>query len=155
MTKSTVSNDKFVIERTYNIPVAQVYQAWADPRLKARWFAGSIEALGDTYTLDFRVGGHETNRGGPPGGPIYAYDSEFRDIVTEQRIIYTYEMFAEDDRISVSVATVEFHAEGASTRLVLTEQSVFLDGLDNSGQREGGTKHLLDSLASFLETDAT
>ena len=76
------------------------------PLLKARWFAGSAEALGAGYELDFRVGGREVNRGGPPGGPVYTYESEFRDIVPEQRIVYTYEMYADETRISVSVAPV-------------------------------------------------
>ena len=106
MTLSTVAHETFVIERTYDVPVAQTFRAWADPLLKARWFAGSAEALGAGYELDFRVGGREVNRGGPPGGPVYTYKSEFRDIVPEQRIVYTYEMYADEVRISVSVATV-------------------------------------------------
>ena len=96
MTLSTVAHETFVIERTYDVPVAQTFRAWADPVLKARWFAGSAEALGAGYELDFRVGGRETNRGGPPGGPVYTYESEFRDIVPEQRIVYTYEMIADE-----------------------------------------------------------
>jgi uncharacterized protein YndB with AHSA1/START domain len=154
MTASTVAHDTFVIERTYDVPVGQVFRAWADPMLKARWFAGSADALESGYELDFRVGGHEVNRGGPPGGPIYSYDSQFRDIVPEQRIIYTYEMSADDNRISVSVATVEFHGHDGTTHLVITEQGVFLDGHDNAAQREEGTRSLLDSLATILQAEA-
>ena len=69
MSLSTVAHGTFVIERIYDVPVAHTFRAWADPLLKARWFAGSAEALGAGYELDFRVGGRETNRGGPPGGP--------------------------------------------------------------------------------------
>ena len=150
MTRSTVAHDTFVIERTYPVPVAQTFRAWADPLLKARWFAGSAEALGATYDLDFRVGGREVNRGGPPGGPVYTYEAEFRDIVPEERIVYTYEMHADDARISVSVATILFDSHDGTSQLVLTEQGVFLDGLDTVVQREEGTRSLLDSLAAFL-----
>jgi uncharacterized protein YndB with AHSA1/START domain len=150
MTLSTLSHDTFVIERIYNIPVDHVFRAWADPKLKARWFAGSVEALNAGYDLDFRVGGREVNRGGPLDGPVYMYDSRFNDIVPEQRIVYTYEMYADDDRISVSVATVQFNSVEAGTRLILTEQGVFLDGLDTVAQREEGTRSLLDSLAASL-----
>ena len=155
MTLTTVSHDAFVIERSYNAPVAQVFKAWADPTLKAHWFAGSVDALGAGYELDFRVGGRELNRGGPPGGPLYTYESRFHDIVAEQRIVYTYEMYADEDRISVSVATIEFFSQGASTRLVLTEQGVFLDGHDTATQREEGTRSVLDSLATSLSGDAS
>lgn len=150
MTLTTVDHDTFVIERTYDAPVAEVFRAWADPALKAHWFAGSVDALANGYELDFRVGGREVNRGGPPGGPVYRYESRFHDIVPEQRIVYTYEMSADEARISVSVATIEFHGEGSTTRLVLTEQGVFLDGHDQSAQREEGTRSLLESLASSL-----
>ena len=56
MTLSTVAHDTFVIERTYDVAVAQIFRAWADPKLKARWFAGSVDALGAGYELDFRWG---------------------------------------------------------------------------------------------------
>lgn len=148
MTPFTVTHDTFVIERTYDVPIAQVFEAWADPKLKARWFAGSAEALGADYRLDFRVGGHEVNRGGAPGGSVYTYDSEFRDIVPGQRIVYTYEMFADENRLSVSVATLQFLNQGATTRLILTEQGVFLDDADTAAQREEGTRALLGTLVS-------
>ncbi len=150
MSLFTAAHETFVIERTYDVPVEQTFRAWADPLLKAHWFAGSAEALGSGYELDFRVGGREVNRGGPPGGPIYIYESEFRDIIPEERIVYTYEMYADESRISVSVATVLFSGHGATTRLVLTEQGVFLDGHDTVAQREAGTHSLLDSLAATL-----
>jgi uncharacterized protein YndB with AHSA1/START domain len=153
MTAPTAAHDTFVIERDYDILVARVFRAWADPLLKARWFAGSTDALGDSYGLDFRVGGRETNRGGPPGGPTFTYESVFRDIVPGRRIVYTYEMHADDDRISVSVATVEFRGDGSTTHLRLTEQGVFLDGHDTSAQREEGTRSLLDSLGTTLQGD--
>jgi uncharacterized protein YndB with AHSA1/START domain len=150
MTTSTAAHDTFVIERDYDVPVTEVFRAWADPRLKARWFTGSVDSLGEGYELDFRVGGREVNRGGPPGGPVYTYESVFRDIVPDQRIVYTYEMHAGEDRISVSVATVEFRGDGSATHLRLTEQGVFLDGHDTSAQREEGTRALLTSLGASL-----
>jgi uncharacterized protein YndB with AHSA1/START domain len=154
MNVSTVSCDTFVIERSYEVPLSQVFRAWSDPELKARWFAGSADALGADYELDFRIGGHEVNSGGPPGGPVFTYDAEYRDIVPGQRIVYTYEMFADENRLSVSVATVQFHDRGATTQLVLTEQGVFLDGHDTAAQREEGTRGFLDSLAQILDGGA-
>lgn len=31
----------FVIERTYDAPPARVFAAWAEPKAKAQWFAGT------------------------------------------------------------------------------------------------------------------
>ena len=152
MTQSSIAHETFVVERIYDAPIAQVFRAWADPVRKARWFAGSADALGAGYELDFRVGGREVNRGGPPGGPVYTYESRFNDIVPEERIIYTYEMHADETRISVSVATVQFRPKTTSTQLIITEQGAFLDGHDTVAHREEGTRSLLDSLAAILNS---
>jgi methyl-accepting chemotaxis protein len=40
---------------------------------------------------------------------------------------------------------------GTGTRLVYTEQAVFLDGYDDAGGREQGTRGLFDQLARYLE----
>jgi len=153
MTRSNVTHDTFVLVRDFDSPVQDVFRAWADPGRKARWFAGSSDALGTSYELDFQVGGREVNRGGPPGGTVFTYSAEFRDIVIDQRIVYTYEMLADDTRISVTVATIEFYGSTGVTQLVLTEQGVFLDGHDTSVQREEGTRSLLESLAASLAGD--
>jgi uncharacterized protein YndB with AHSA1/START domain len=147
---STVAHDTFVITRTYDFPVADVFRAWSDPKLKARWFAGSVDALGNGYELDFQVGGREVNRGGPPGGSVYTFTAQFCDIVELHRIVYTTEMLAGDTRISVTLASVEFHASGGGTQLVFTEHGAFLDGNETAAQREEGTRSLLDALATSL-----
>ena len=51
----------------------------------------------------------------------------------------------------MSVATVELVAEGTGTRLTLTEQGAYLDGLDQPSQREKGTTELMDKLGSALD----
>jgi hypothetical protein len=61
-----------------------------------------------------------------------------------------FDMTLNGDRISVSVATVEFAPEGSGTRLTLTEQGVFLDGLDKVEDREHGTRDLVDKLAEVV-----
>ena len=74
----------------------------------------------------------------------------YHDIVPNQRIVYAYEMLMDGRRISVSVATVELVPEGEGTRMIVTEQGAFLDGLDNSRQREEGTRQLMDALEAAL-----
>jgi hypothetical protein len=47
---------------------------------------------------------------------------------------------------------VELGAEGSGTRLVFTEQGVFLDGYDGAEERVHGTGELLDSLGRTFES---
>jgi uncharacterized protein YndB with AHSA1/START domain len=154
VTERTVTHGTFVIERTYDATPARVFAAFADPALKQRWFGDS--AMGAAhYELDFRVGGRELSQGTIPDGPTFIYDARFQDIVPDQRIIHTYEMHIDGQRISVSVATIEFKPEGNATRLVFTEQGAFLDGLDNPAEREHGTRELLDALGGELARPTT
>jgi uncharacterized protein YndB with AHSA1/START domain len=43
--------------------------------------------------------------------------------------------------------------EGAGIRLVLTEQGAYLDGFDDTGERERGTAELLDALGAELRPE--
>jgi uncharacterized protein YndB with AHSA1/START domain len=74
--------------------------------------------------------------------------------VPDERIVYTYAMYLDDTRISVSVATVEFKPAVAGTRLIVTEQAAFLDGHDIPAQREQGTRDLLDALGVELARES-
>lgn len=147
----SVVHDTFVIERIYDATPERVYAAWSDPKAKAQWFAGPDEFEESDHELDFRVGGHESMSGGLPDGPTYSYKSTIQDFVSNERIIYTYHMHLDGKQISVSVATIEFHGAGDGTRLVVTEQGAYLDGLDDPRQREQGTKELLDALNRYLQ----
>jgi uncharacterized protein YndB with AHSA1/START domain len=138
-----------VIERTYDASPERVFDAWSDPAAKARWF-GPPEKPEGAYSLDFRVGGSEHLSIASPDGPVYSFDAVYQDIVPGQRIVYTYDMHKDQARISVSVATIEIEGLGAGTQLTLTEQGVFLDGLDTSAEREHGTNVLMDTLGGYL-----
>jgi uncharacterized protein YndB with AHSA1/START domain len=70
--------------------------------------------------------------------------------VPDERIVYAYEMHMDDVKISVSLATVEFKPDGAGTRMIFTEQGVFLDSFEDGGGREQGTRVLLDQLGAAL-----
>jgi len=154
MSERSTHHATFVIERTYAASPARVFNAWADPAAKARWFAGPDEWEQGEREFDFRVGGREHLTGGPPGGPVHSFDALYQDIVPDERIVYTYEMRSDDRRISVSLATVELRPAGGGTRLVLTEQGVFLDGVDDPSAREQGTRDLLANLEAELQRES-
>lgn len=85
------------------------------------------------------------------GDDDFIYDVSYRDIVPDNRIIYTYEMQMNGKRISVSIATIEFTPTTSGTRMVLREDGAYLDGLDTSAQREAGTNYLMDQVGLWLD----
>jgi uncharacterized protein YndB with AHSA1/START domain len=150
MTLRSTEHATFSIERKYKQTPARVFAAWAEPEAKARWFVGPSDSRSEGYQLDFRVGGREHLEVHMAAGKVHRFDCVYQDIVPGERIVYSYDMHIGEARISVSLATIEFKANGAGTRLVFTEQAVFLDGYDDAGSRERGTAKLLDKLEGSL-----
>ena len=146
----SVVHSTFTIERAYAVPPARVFAAWADPTAKARWFAGPD----GEHELDFRVGGREINRGRNDAGGVLTFESVYRDIVPERRIVYASTLFTGDTVATVSITTVELHPDDARTRLELVEQDTFLDGLEEPADRHTGTGQWLDALGSQLAARA-
>ena len=154
MSGRAVVHADFTIGRRYDASPARVFAAFADPIAKRRWSACHDEGAQGEYSLDFREGGLETMRGAPGPGGVYAMKAIFHEIVPRERIVYSYEMLRDDVRLSVSLVTLEFRGDGAGTRLVFTEQAVFLDGHDSPQMREQGTGIGFDRLAEELARQA-
>lgn len=149
MTERSIVHGTFTVERTYRHAPAVVFGAWAKPEFKRQWFGSPKEGNADDI-FEFRVGGREFNEG-KMGNDVYTYDVLYQDIVENNRIIYTYQMKLNGQRISVSVATIELRPDAGGTKLVLREDGAFLDGLDTVEQREGGTNYLIDQLGAWLD----
>jgi uncharacterized protein YndB with AHSA1/START domain len=146
MTEHSVKHSTFTLERTYSASPAQVFAAWADRDTKAKWFAANDA----DYTLDFRVGGTEAAHGRTDDGAEILAESVYRDIRTDERIVYTTLLYGRGELATVSVTTVEFVPDGTGTNLVLTEQDTLLDDQEQPEWRQQGTGDWLDALGRAL-----
>ena len=154
MTDRSISHGSFVIERSYPAHPAKVFGAWADGAAKETWMDDpDYKSAGGKYELDFRVGGHERFSGITPDGRPYRYEGVIYDIVPDQRIVYSYEMYTGQDLGSVSLATVEIAAEGSGTKLTYTEQGAFLDGIEKPEERQD-LGWMFDNLGEYLASQA-
>ncbi len=154
MTTSPVTHGSFILERTYEASPAQVFAAWADPDLKARWFIGPDDWMPVRRELDLRVGGQELLHGRfAKSGRETLFTARYHDIVAEERLVYVYDMHTAGKLHSTSLTTVELQPRGAGTQLVFTEQVAFLDGTDGregTASRERGTAAHLERLGRNL-----
>jgi uncharacterized protein YndB with AHSA1/START domain len=154
MTEPSVTHATIVLERVYDASPARVFQALADPQARARWGTPSknVDLVYDK--TDFRVGGLDVSRCGPRGSLIYRVETRYVDIEPEQRIVSTEVVCEGWSRLSVSLITVELHPEGASTRLVLTDQIAAFGGKDMIAGSQAGFNAALDNLAVELASQS-
>jgi len=152
MTAGSVIHDTFTFERSFLATPARAFAAFASAEAKKHWFGPP-----DPAEFDFRVGGHERFRYRHQGKP-YRYDARYYDIVPDERIVYSYEIYMDEARMSVSVTTIEFARSGDGTGLIWTEQGAFLDGVDGPrapAERMEGTAIIVDDLAGYLQASGT
>jgi uncharacterized protein YndB with AHSA1/START domain len=150
MSERSAAHATFVIIRDYPASPGRVFKAFSDPEVKALWFEGGENWTLEEREMDFREGGRERSRGRWSNGMTSDFRCIYLDIVPDERIVFAYDMYVNDAKISVSLTTVEIKPEGSGTRMTFTEQDVFLDGFDDAGGRERGTAELLDRLGEAL-----
>ena len=156
MTERSIIHDTFSIERTYPAAPSRVFAAFASREAKDAWGddpgATAADSSAASTEFEFRPGGRE-RFGFTYENRTYRYDALYYDIVPDQRIVYSYEMYADGARISVSVATIEFAKSSDGTALTWTEQGAYLDGIDGPqapALRKEGTTEMLNGLTRYL-----
>ncbi len=148
----TITNAAFTIERVLNASPERVFAAYSSLEAKGAWFKApsDIETLDRDF--DFRVGGKERFHARWPSGMVSDFQATYHDIVENERIILVYDMFHNGEKLSVSLLTLEFRAEGDRTRLLHTEQGSYLvGGEDAVKSREHGTTWHIENLVALLE----
>ena len=151
MSGPSVQHLTLTIQRTLIAAPSQVFMAWSNPSVKRRWFVGPRGQWKErAREFDFRVGGRERLVGVFLDGKTSTYDARFIDIIPEQRIIYTYEMYSDKQGVSISLATLEFEVRGSGTHLMYREQALLLDSADDAGKREKRTSVLFDQMEASL-----
>ncbi len=165
MAGRSVIHETFRIERTYAVAPSTVFAAFSTEEARNSWGdTGDLEPPeddgdgdGEVSEFDFRAGGREVFST-KMQGTTYRYDARYYDIVPDNRIVYSYEMYADGIPISVSVATIEFADCSGGTQLIWTEQGVYLDGhngVEAPQMRRDGTIDMLKGLAAYLLRQAT
>lgn len=148
----TITNAKFVIERVVKASPARVFAAYASLEAKSAWFKTPSDCQTLKREFDFRVGGQERFHALWPSGLTSDFQATYHDIVQDERIILVYDLFHNDEKLSVSLQTLEMQAEGDSTRLIHTEQGAYLSGgMEAVRGREHGTTWQVDNLVAMLE----
>ena len=150
-----IVHDTFTIERTFDTSVARLYEAFADPEIKAKWFGGGDEWTPLERSIDFRVGGREIDHGRHASNIDSKFVATYHEIVPNERIVFVYDMYVNGQLLSITLATAAMSSKGKSARLAYTEQSVYFEtsfapAKDGPAGRKQGTEQIMDQLARLF-----
>jgi uncharacterized protein YndB with AHSA1/START domain len=148
MTNSDSSQDAVVIERTFDAPVDLIWQMWTIPEHFAAWY-GPDGATIPVARMDVRVGGTRlvSMEVTTPGGPMQMwFTGEFREVVENQRLVYTESMSDENGTVlsaedigmpaghpTTTEVRVELEEVGGRTRMVMTHAGIPADSPGAAG----------------------
>jgi uncharacterized protein YndB with AHSA1/START domain len=154
MTASTVKHSTFVIERDLPGSPKHAFRFWSEPELKETWTRCHPDWIVLEDRFDFRIGGEEAKRWRTSEGEEQAFHARYLDIAPERRIIYAFAMSFKGQNVSASLATVEFVAAEAMTRMVFTEQIAFLGDDEAYRMRVAGTEIGFNKLVEVMRAAA-
>ena len=145
---SKVYVETVVMERTYRATPARVFAAWSDTEARTRWGRPSPDVIVVYDRADFRVGGVDDSRCGTPDDLRFRAVVRYMEITQDRRIIFAEHVSESGESRAASLITVDFEADGASTRLTLTLQISSIDGPEMLQGYRQGWEPSLDNLAA-------
>ena len=143
------SHATLVFEREIPAPIGDVFAAYADSAVRAKWSAPS----GDIILYDheeFREGCQDRFRCGPKTNPNIHGTTHYWEIVWNQRIVSSEMLEMDAARLAVSLNTIELSELGTSTKLKHTVQLVSFIGEDMVNGYEHGNNAALNGLARYF-----
>jgi uncharacterized protein YndB with AHSA1/START domain len=144
------------IERTFAAPPARVFDAWVHPEVLRRWWAASPNWRSPSAEVDARAGGcYRLSMEDAESGHVHTVVGEYLEVERPHRLVYSWTWEGEPVEMAGSertIVTVEFHAAGDRTRVVLTHRGFTTDHVRDL--HAGGWGACLDNLGDRVFPDA-
>jgi uncharacterized protein YndB with AHSA1/START domain len=164
MTDDSGSPDAVVIERTFDAPVDIIWQMWTDPEHFKAWYGPDGVTI-PVATMDVRVGGTRLvcmEMQSPQGPMRMWFTGEYREVVENERLVYTESMSGENGKLSspadvgasaghpmTTEVRVELEDVGGRTKMVMTHT-----GVPSGSPGAAGWTMALDKLATHVAARA-
>ena len=143
------TDDQILVTREFDAPRHLIYKAWTTPELVRRWWSGSRGEM-TTVEIDLRVGGRWRFAMATEGGGEAAFHGEYREVVPDERIVYT-EVF-EGRPDAQALTTVTFtEAAGRTVLAILIRYDGRQDRDAHSASMQDGLEEALDLLGRTAE----
>jgi uncharacterized protein YndB with AHSA1/START domain len=142
---------QILLNAKFDAPVNAVYLAWTTPELIGRWWAGNWGQV-NSVEVDPRPGGAWRYVVAGSAGTETVFVGEYREIVPDERIIWT-EMYQGEPEAG-SLNTVTFADNGGRTSVELVVQHVNKD-YRNAHVKAGVEESLLGAMLRLGEVLAS
>ncbi len=116
------------LEQVFRSPPAKVFNAWSDLELRQKWNSPSEDIEIEMHQADFSEGGKDVAICMYEGHAVAEVIAIYHEIVEDSRIIFTEAISSEGAKQGASLVSVAFLPENTGTRLVVTLQTVAVDG---------------------------
>lgn len=139
MTDNTGSQDAVVIERSFDAPVDLIWQMWTDPEHFKEWYGPDGAGI-PVAKMDVRVGGRRLvcMDVQTPNGPMQMwFVGEFREVVENERLVYTESMSDENGNVrpplemgmpeghpTTTEINIDLQDFGGRTKMVVTHRGI-------------------------------
>jgi uncharacterized protein YndB with AHSA1/START domain len=149
----TLHHETINLQGFYAAPVERVFCEFADPAARAKWSAPANDTL--VYDkADFREGGGDVFRCGPPHDLRFRGETAYQVIVPNKCVIFTEILTEGGKRLAVALNTLTFEATGEGTMLKVTVQIASFVGPGMVEGYESGNKGALEGLSRHLATNS-
>jgi len=147
------TDEQILITREFDAPRHLVYRAWTTPELVRRWWSGRRGEV-TVAEIDLRVGGRWRYVMAPDGGGEVAFHGEYREIVPNERIVYTEVLDGAPGARALTTVTFA-EAAGRTTLAILVRYDSRQDRDAHLGYMDDGLREALDLLERAASALAT
>ena len=134
------------IERTFDAPAEEVFDAWTSPEVMKRWFHCAPDWGTPEAEVDLRLGGKvRVVMRRPDGTEVEAW-GEYTLIDRPQRLVMTWTF--DDDPSNRQLIELTFSESGGSTKVVMVNSGISTD--ERRDAQDWGWRGCLDQLERLL-----
>jgi uncharacterized protein YndB with AHSA1/START domain len=147
----TTTLPSLTLKRQIKASPARIFKAWTDPSKMVHWW-GPHETVDGSVTaeVDLRIGGSFRVSFSTPDGQTHEASGEFREIVPDERLVYTWIWTREPDQ--KTLMTITLRGEEGGTMLTLTHAQLADEAARVS--HEKGWLGVIDRLERFVTRGA-
>jgi len=142
------------LERSFDAPVEDVFDAWTNPEVLRRWWSAGANWRTPVAEVDLRVGGrYRLSMEDPEAGARHTVRGEYIEVRRPRRLVYSWCWEEGDGRTGhVSTVAVDFLGNGERTTVVLEHSG--LESADSREKHRVGWEGCLESLGARIFTQA-